>query len=110
MTLTVTHLNVDNYFSEVELFLFSFFDRSYSLRPQGLVLENNCLRIVYEKLGSQFTMRLIVKNTQAQKEVYVISFLAEAFKLQQPLVPKGFTVGNMEAFLRAETKPTPKQT
>jgi hypothetical protein len=90
--------NTDDYFSEIELFLNSFFDYSYATESQGLALENNCYKIVYEKLGAKYKLLLHVTSPSLVNNNYSLSFSHKPFNLHRPNAIKLINVSNLEFF------------
>lgn len=90
----ITSLNINDYFSELEMYLFSFYDVAYTKVPLVLELRNNCYKITYEKIGFSFRMFLEVISPVVDDRCYTITFYDTAFKLKEPITPVGFSIQN----------------
>jgi hypothetical protein len=91
--IVIDNSNVDDYFSEVELFLNSLFDNSFTVKPIRVILENDTYRFTYEKRGIQYFLNLeVLSPTVDTREYHLIT----PGNMRKPLVPKSFRVTSEE--------------
>ncbi len=100
---------IDDFYAGVELFLRSFYDVSLTTVRQGLVLENNCSRIVFAKEpidngNAVFKMTLFVTSPMACEHVYHLAFDGKPFAIREPIKPQEFTVVNIDEFIQRPTR------
>jgi hypothetical protein len=93
MSINLTPSIIDNYFSEMELYLNSFFDSSFSIKPVHLILENDTYRITYEKTGVRYTMSIDVLSPTIDNKKYRLRYNnVEASRFRTPLTPVSFSI------------------
>jgi hypothetical protein len=91
--IAVTCENIDNYFSEMELYLNSYFDSSYSVNPERLILENDTYRITYVKNGTIYSMSIDILSPSIDTKEYTLTYEGEfKDKLRKPMNPMSFKI------------------
>lgn len=92
----VTYSNLNDYFSELEFFLNSFFDDSYAVKPMIITLTNEAHRIVYQKTGVSYFLRIYVLKPVIDDRRYTIEYQLNDQKLNgKNITPTAFTVVNL---------------
>jgi hypothetical protein len=93
--INVTTENIDDFFSEVELFLNSFFDSSYAIKPARIILENETYRFTYEKQGVKYHLSIDVLSATVDNRVYRFTYEGE-YPLRKPVgEPHNFKITNV---------------
>jgi hypothetical protein len=89
----VTPHNINDYFSNVELVLNSYFNDALVVKPMTIVLENDTYRITYTKQGVSYRMTIKVLSPTLDSKRYNLTTNATVEQMGgKPLTPQLFNI------------------